>query len=107
MSDFNNINIKDIQDNSNGPDFYKNFKEKLMEVEQFPSIYTFKFIMKTDTDQAEKVKAIFTHASAKFAEKTSSGGKYTSLTIENYVNSADEVVDYYKKVGEIPDVMML
>ncbi|MGJ1206513.1 DUF493 domain-containing protein [Sphingobacterium lactis] len=108
MADLNNnINIKDIQDNTNNQDFYKNFKEKLIEVEQFPSIYTFKFIVKTDSDQAEQVKALFTHASAKFSEKSSSGGKYTSISIENYVNSADEVIDYYKKVGEIPGVMML
>ncbi|MEI5984810.1 DUF493 domain-containing protein [Sphingobacterium sp. PU5-4] len=107
MPDFNNnINIKDIQDN-NPQDFYKNFKEKLIDVEKFPTIYTFKFIVKTDSDKAEQVKAIFTHASAKFSEKSSSGGKYTSISIENYVNNADEVIDYYKKVAEIPDVMML
>ncbi|QBR12139.1 MULTISPECIES: DUF493 domain-containing protein [unclassified Sphingobacterium] len=107
MTDFNNnINIKDIQDN-NPQDFYKNFKEKLIDVEKFPTIYTFKFIVKTDSDKAEQVKAIFTHASAKFSEKSSSGGKYTSISIENYVNNADEVIDYYKKVAEIPDVMML
>lgn len=107
MSDFNNINIKDIQDGNNGQDFYKNFREKLVEVEQFPSIYTFKFIVKTDSDQGEQVKALFTHPSAKFSEKSSSGGKYTSITIENFVNSADEVIEYYKKVAEIPGVMML
>ncbi len=107
MSDFNNINIKDIQDGNNGQDFYRNFREKLIEVEQFPSIYTFKFIVKTDSDQGEQVKALFTHSSAKFSEKSSSGGKYTSISIENFVNSADEVIEYYKKVAEIPGVMML
>ncbi len=79
----------------------------MIDVEKFPTIYTFKFIVKTDSDKAEQVKAIFTHASAKFSEKSSSGGKYTSISIENYVNNADEVIDYYKKVAEIPDVMML
>lgn len=109
MSDFNNINIKDIQDNTNNndQDFYKNFREKLIEVEQFPSIYTFKFIVKTDSDQGEQVKALFDHASAKFSEKSSSGGKYTSISVENFVNNADEVIAYYKKVAEIPGVMML
>ena len=106
MTDFNNkINLQDVQDNNQ--DFYKNFKEKLIEVEQFPSIYTFKFIVKNGTDQEEKVKALFTHPSAKFSQKNSSGGKYTSISIENYVNTADEVIEYYKKVAEIPDVMML
>ncbi|GAA4133844.1 DUF493 domain-containing protein [Sphingobacterium kyonggiense] len=107
MTDFNNnINIKDIQDN-NPEDFYKNFKEKLIDVENFPTIYTFKFIVKSDSDKGDQVKALFTHPSAKFSEKSSSGGKYTSISVENFVNNADEVIDYYKKVAEIPDVMML
>ena len=84
----NNINIKDIQDDSNNQDFYKNFKEKLIDVEKFPTIYT------------------FTHPSAKFSEKKSSGGKYTSISVENYVNNADEVINYYKKVGELGVIML-
>lgn len=106
MTDFNNkINIKDIQDTTE--DFYVNFKEKLNAVEQFPSFYTFKFITKSESGNVDKVKALFDHPSAKFSEKASSGGKYTSITIEVYVNDADEVIDYYKKVAEIPEVMML
>ncbi|MFZ4263078.1 DUF493 domain-containing protein [Sphingobacterium sp. HJSM2_6] len=107
MSDFNNsINVKDFESTGN-QDFYKTFRDKLIDVEQFPSIYSFKFIVKTDSNKMEEVKAIFKHPSAKFAEKSSSGGKYTSITIQNYVVNADEVIEYYKKVAEIPEVMML
>ena len=105
MKDFNNkINIEDIQDPTS--DFYVSFKEKLKAVEQFPSFYTFKFIVKSGSDNDERVRAIFDHPSAKFSDKASSGGKYTSITIQAFVNNADEVIDYYKKVAEIPDVMM-
>ena len=75
-------------------------------MEKFPTIYTFKFIVKSDSEQSEQVKALFTHPSAKFSEKKSSGGKYTSISVENYVNNADEVIDYYKKVGELGVIML-
>lgn len=105
-SKFNNkINVNDIQDTSE--EFYVNFKEKLNAVEQFPSFYTFKFIIKSDSGNDDRVRTIFGHPSAKFSEKASSGGKYTSVTVQAYVNNADEVIDYYKEVAEIPEVMML
>ena len=102
----NNININDFEDNDK-QESYNSFKEKLESVEEFPSIYTFKFIVKTATDKEAQVKAIFQHPSVTFSEKSSAGGKYVSITIKCYVTNADEVIDYYKKVAEIPDVMML
>lgn len=103
----NNINIQDIEDGNNQQDFYTNFKEKLIAVEQFPSLYKFKFIVKADLDKIEQVKQVFTHASSKYAEKESSGGKYKSITVETFVNNADEVIDYYKEVSKIESVIML
>lgn len=107
MSDFKNqINLNDISGDGDS-DFYKGFKEKLMDVEQFPTLYTFKFIVKTDTNKMDLVKAIFEHPSTKFSDKSSSAGKYHSITVESYVNTADDVIAYYKKVAEIPDIMMM
>ncbi|MGN0002572.1 MAG: DUF493 domain-containing protein [Sphingobacterium composti] len=106
MSDFNNINIQDISDN-NGADFYNNFRQKLIDIEQFPSIYTFKFILPADQDKKADVEKIFEHPSTKISSKESSTGKYNSLTVETYVNSADDVIDYYKKVSTIEKVIMM
>ncbi|SFS95048.1 DUF493 family protein [Sphingobacterium wenxiniae] len=109
MADINNINIQDIPNNEgNTPtDFYDNFRVKLNEIEQFPSLYTFKFIVKADSDKLELVKNVFEHASSKFSEKESSGGKYKSITVETFVNNAEDVIDYYKKVSKIESVIML
>lgn len=110
MADFNNdIHIQDLPDDEgkNATDFYDNFREKLNAVEQFPSVYTFKFIVKGKSHAQEAVKQVFTHNSTKFSEKASSGGKYTSITIETFVNNAEEVIDYYKKVSKIESVIML
>jgi len=106
MSDFNNINITDINDN-NGADFYNSFRQKLIDIEQFPSIYTFKFILPVVENKREDVEKIFEHPSTKISIKESSTGKYNSLTVETYVDSADAVVDYYKKVAAIEKVIML
>ncbi|QBQ42463.1 DUF493 domain-containing protein [Sphingobacterium psychroaquaticum] len=108
MTDFNNINIQDLGDDQNTPqDFYDTFREKLNAVEQFPSLYTFKFILKADLEKIEQVKAIFEHPSSKFSEKESAGGKYKSITVETFVNNAEDVINYYKEVSKIESVMML
>jgi len=107
MSTYNNINLKDLPDDGKGADFYKNFKEKLNEVEQFPTLYSFKFIVAASADKIDQVKAIFQDTSAKFSEKDSSKGKYKSLTVEVYVQSADQVIDFYKQVSTIESVIML
>ena len=106
MSDFNNISIQDINDN-NGTDFYNTFRQKLIDIEQFPSIYTFKFIVPAQADKKAEVEKIFEHPSTKISTKDSSTGKYNSLTVETFVQSADQVIDYYKKVSAIEKVIML
>lgn len=106
MKDLSNINVQDISSNDNG-DFYANFKEKLNDVEQFPTLYTFKFIILATEKNKEDIAKIFEHPSTKIQIKDSKSGKYNSLSVETFVNSADEVVNYYKKVGEIEKVIML
>lgn len=106
MSDFNNINIQDINSNE-GTDFYSSFREKLMDVEQFPTLYTFKFIVPATEENKTKIETLFEHPSTKIQIKDSKTGKYNSLTVETFVNSADDVIDYYKKVSAIEKVIML
>lgn len=106
MSNLTNIQVQDV-DHGNGADFYESFKQKLQDIEQFPTIYTFKFIVPALSENKAKIEAIFTHPSAKISSKESSTGKYNSYTIENFVNSADEVIEYYKKVAVVEKVIML
>jgi len=106
MKDFNNINIKDVNDNSDN-DFYTNFKERLADTEQFPTLYTFKFIVPASEENKKEIEAIFEHPSTKVQIKDSKTGKYNSLTIETFVNSPDDVINYYKKVSTIEKVIML
>lgn len=106
MADLGNINIQDISEND-GKDFYSSFREKLIDVEQFPTLYTFKFIIPATEEKKQAIEKIFEHPSTKIQTKESTTGKYNSLTVETFVNSADDVIDYYKKVSSIEKVIML
>lgn len=106
MADLGNINIQDINADD-GKDFYSSFREKLIDVEQFPALYTFKFIVPAAEDKIQAIEKLFEHPSTKIQTKASKTGKYNSLTVETFVNNADDVIDYYKKVSSIEKVIML
>lgn len=107
MTDLNNITIQDIDDNNNNGDFYAGFREKLLAAEQFPTIYTFKFIIPGTSDKKDALEKIFEHPSTKISIKDSKTAKYNSYTIETYVNTVDDVIDYYKKVSAIDEKIMM
>jgi len=108
MNDNTNINLQDIPDAGENPqDFYASFKEKLESVETFPKPYIFKFITVTETDHLDRLRKIFPQDTAEISTKPSKNGKYTSVTIKQLVNNADEVIQYYKTVGEINGIIML
>ncbi len=98
--------MQDIRDDNN-TDFYSAFKEKLSSVEQFPMLYTFKFILPANEVSKREIEKIFEHPSTKIQSKDSKTGKYNALTVETFVNNADDVVAYYKKVSTINKVIML
>jgi putative lipoic acid-binding regulatory protein len=104
MKNHENINLQDITGKDSS---YEVFKQKLIEVEQFPTLFVFKFIVPTAENAKSKIEKIFEHPSTKINTKNSGGGKYESFTVESFVNTADDVVNYYKEVGKIDKVMML
>ncbi|MBP3943139.1 DUF493 domain-containing protein [Sphingobacteriaceae bacterium WQ 2009] len=103
-----NINIQDVPDGAdNKEDFYKVFKERLEDIETFPSDYTFKFIIPGAGEHQAEIKKIFPEDKTKYTNKESKTGKYLSLTVVTYLENADAVVDYYKQVSAIKGVIML
>jgi len=106
MEDQNKIiNFQNIEDDSDGKDFYATFKEKLEQVESFPGKYSFKFIVKNEANKLDELKAIFSNETIQSNE--SKNGRYISLTITKSVKDADEVIACYKKAAVIEGIMML
>lgn len=79
------------------------FKQKLEEVHQFPTLYMFKFIV--TEDRKEEVQALFPNNELDL--KPSSKGKYVSVTAKVLMPSSDKVMEVYKEASKIKGLIAL
>lgn len=70
--------------------------QKLEETLTFPSVYMFKFIVKTELKKIALVENIFGE-DAEIHTKESTKGTYISITAKQVVMSVDEIIAIYKK----------
>ena len=101
------MNVLENNKNVSPEEFYKNFKEKLTEMYQFPTEYLFKFILPTGEEKRAAIRAVFAGTTAYLEEKPSSTGKYTAYSIRLKVQNPDEVIAYYKEAGKIEGIISL
>jgi len=79
------------------------FKQQLDEVYAWPSLYTFKFIVKTSQEQ--DVQRLFPlHINS---ARLSRNGKYTSLTFQMMMPSSDAVIAVYKLAATVDGLIAL
>ncbi len=105
---FEDFPTEDIQGTlDNQEEFYDKLKEKLNDVEHFPSNYTYKFIFESNNQKLASIQKVFDGVDPQFSSKDSKNGKYTALTVVAYVLDASQVVHYYKEVGKLGGIMML
>jgi uncharacterized protein len=93
----------------NQEEFYKKLKSQLEDMTVFPSLYLYKFIVPT-MENDYKVKEVsdkFNNIGATIKTKKSKNGKYTSLSIEVKMNSADAIINKYKEVTVIEGIISL
>lgn len=89
-------------------DFYEGLKNQLEQYTDWPAPYLFKFIVPTDQSTVEQVLSFFKDIpDAKAKTKTSSKGKYTSISIEGVLESAEAVIEKYKKVSVVEGLISL
>ncbi|MCZ8215899.1 MAG: DUF493 family protein [Cyclobacteriaceae bacterium] len=79
------------------------FREKLNQHYQWPTLYMFKFIVPSGKEP--EVKAMFPQQS--LTEKLSANGKYTSVTIQLNMTSAEEVIVIYQRATQIEGLIAL
>lgn len=85
--------------NSKTEEFYNKLKQRLQETSDWPSEYIFKFIVPSEQTKIDKISEIFNNTGAIIKTKTSSKGKYTSVSIRLNMDSPEQVVQKYKIVG--------
>ncbi len=86
---------------------FNDLRLKLTEnIENFPHVYMFKFIIKADNKAMALVEALFDN-DADIKQTQSSKGNYISITIRQVVLSVDEIITIYEKAAEIKGVISL
>ena len=87
--------------------FYTKLKGQLEDTTEFPAEYMYKFIVPSAENQVKEVQDLFNNQGAVIKTKKSKTGKYISLSSVLKIESADKVIEYYKKVENIKGIISL
>jgi putative lipoic acid-binding regulatory protein len=84
-------------------DRWKRLRETLDRLHAWPGPYTFKFVVPS-ARVPEVREAVCDLA---FTERSSSNGRYVSLTATVQAGAVDEILDVYRAIEDIPGVVSL
>lgn len=87
-------------------DKFKSLHEKLKE-QSWPAVYMFKFIAPADNHKIGLLEALVNSNEAIIRRKTSKKGTYVSITIQEMMISADEIIERYRAAAKIEGVISL
>ena len=87
--------------------FYNRLRNELEESTSWPSPYLYKFIVPSDQEKVAAIEKAFDNTGAVIRKKTSSGGKYTSVSVELNMDSPEAVILKYKEISKIEGVISL
>lgn len=87
-------------------DKYKNLRYRLMENDNWPTKYMFKFITPNNDGKVDRIKAVLPKE-GEITFKHTPNLKHVSVTCIALMDSADEIVEITEKVDEIEGVIVL
>ena len=87
--------------------FYERFQKQLEESQNWPGLYMFKFIVKSNSEQIDKLKELFKNPSEGVSLVNSSKNKFQSLTFTLEMKSPMDVIEIYKNASAIEGVIIL
>lgn len=79
------------------------FREKLNQHYKWPTVFMFKFIVPSGKEP--EVKVLF--LPEQVTEKLSANGKYTSVTVQLKMSSAEDVIAIYQQATKIEGLIAL
>ena len=92
---------------NNSQEFYTNFKENLTKSQKWPGIYMFKFIIKSNKIKSDFFKKYFKKHRYSMIVKESSKKNYKSVTIKSKMDSPDQIINIYKDLSGIDEIIVL
>lgn len=84
-------------------DCYATLQTRLDETTVWPSLYTFKFIMKSDL-VASFVAILDGHP---YTARSSAEGRHTAITADIFMDSSASVIALYRRAAKFPGVISL
>jgi hypothetical protein len=88
-------------------DFYKRLEKQLSDSSVWPSLYKFKFILKSDSVEITNLKNMFEDIDANISSNISSSKNFTSITVTAKMQSANDIIKKYKLASEIEGIISL
>lgn len=96
-----------MQDSKDRDAFYQRLHEELSNSQLWPAVYLYKFIVPTEGDGIVRLNNVFNGMGAIIQTKESSNKKYTSFSIKATMTDPTAVIDKYKEVSDIPNIVSL
>ena len=88
-------------------DFYKRLEKQLSDSSVWPSLYKFKFILKSDPLEITNLKNMFNDIDANISSNLSSSKNFTSITVTAKMRSANDIIKKYKLASGIKGIISL
>jgi hypothetical protein len=89
-------------------EFYERLRLELNSgTEHWPTEYLFKFIVPSEKEKIEKVENAFDCLGAVIETKKSKTGKYTSISIDVQMQSAQAIIDKYLELSTVKGIISL
>ncbi len=88
-------------------EFYERLRAELNESSNFPAEYLFKFIVPSDANKIIQVEDAFNGIGAVIETRQSKTGKFTSISVNVMMQSAQEIIDKYIEVSVVEGIISL
>lgn len=85
---------------------FESLRERLEEL-TYPSVYMFKFIVKTELQKIAQIEGLFDPEKAEIIRKESSKGAFISITVKEVMLGTEEIITIYQKASKINGVITL
>lgn len=88
-------------------EFYERLRQELDASNNWPAEYLFKFIVPSDKDKISIVQLAFDAMGAVIDTRQSKTGRYTSVSVNVQMSSAEQIIDIYIQMSDIEGIISL
>ena len=88
-------------------EFYARLKEELDNANVWPAKYLFKFIVPSEAEKIKTVENAFDCMGAVIDTRQSKAGKFTSISVDVQMPSAESIIKKYQEVSTVEGIISL